>query len=181
MDLQIRKITSKSIDVNKVDELNNEAFPKEERIPIKEVLKYADKGDMDCLVFYDGSLFVGFAIVMNAQSFVYMSFFAIHGNLRGKGYGSAVLNLLKKYYDNKQLVLDIEPVEENAENFRQRERRKSFYLRNGLLSSGFYWSYSGMTFELLCSSLPFDERKFILLMEPFKSSRFEPIIFKAQR
>lgn len=178
MNIKIKKITSGSDDRYKVDELNCEAFPKAERIPTEKILGFADRGDMDCLAFYDDEIFVGFAVVMEEQSFVYMSFFAVESDMRSRGYGSGILALINEYFNNKQLVLDIEPVVENAPNLHQRKIRRSFYMRNGLKPSGYFWCYSGMVFELLCSKLPFDADKFAGLVEKFRSKEFNPIIFK---
>ena len=67
---------------------------------------------------------------------------------RGHGYGSGVLQLLKKRYPHT-IMLCIEEVDEKYENYQQRIHRKSFYLRNGFLEMGFKYVEKGVKYEML--------------------------------
>ena len=91
------------------------------------------------------------------------------------------IELLKQIYHNDQIVLDLEIIDENAENIDQRKSRKQFYLRNGYHESNYYMTYSNMTFELLCNSLPFQKQDFINLLETIKSPHFQPIVYLKER
>ena len=50
---------------------------------------------------------------------------------------------LKAEYPQKKQVVDFEMLDETAENSRQREKRRNFYLRNGYKETGFFLSYLG--------------------------------------
>lgn len=177
MNISIKKVDSDFVDLDKIDRLNKEAFPEPERIEIDDILNFVKDGHMDCLTFYDERLFVGFMTVMVTEKIVYISFFAIQSNLRSRGYGSNILKMIKKCYPNHCIIIDIEPLDENAENYNQRKTRKLFYERNGFFSSGYFWSYFGMTFELLCNKKFFKD-EFIELVNNFKSEKFDPMIFE---
>ena len=71
-----------------------------------------------------------------------MLFFAIDEEKRGKGYGSAILQLLQKQY--KTVVLNVELLDPAAENYTQRKRRFAFYQKNGLVDTYYHvWEVGG--------------------------------------
>ena len=61
----------------------------------------------------------------------FVLYLAVNGEERGKGYGSQILDILKSAYVDKAIVLNIEPIDENAPNAEQRKSRLRFYNRNG--------------------------------------------------
>ncbi|MCD7769424.1 MAG: hypothetical protein LUH36_04815, partial [Oscillospiraceae bacterium] len=80
----------------------------------------------------------------------YLLFFAVSGELRARGYGTAALKALFRRYEGLPIALDFEPVDEAAENNAQRIRRKAFYLRSGFHETGLYTRTCGRGFELVC-------------------------------
>ena len=90
MRLTSQLITETFQDLDKVERLNIEAFPEEERIPLSEFLRYTDNDDAHFFAFYNEEEFVGFAFaISNAKAF-YVSFFAIMPHLRSHGYGQEI-------------------------------------------------------------------------------------------
>ena len=59
MSLTSQIITADFPDLDKVEALNNEAFPEEERIPLSEFLRYEDQEDANFFAFYHEKEFVG--------------------------------------------------------------------------------------------------------------------------
>jgi GNAT superfamily N-acetyltransferase len=113
------------------------AFPKYERLPYG-VLKFLTLlNGVDFLEFYDGETFCGFTynVVTNYTVFIY--YLAVDDNLRGKGYGSQILTAIKNLYPTKTVTLNIEPLDEKAENYSQRIKRFAFYTKNGFYDSGY--------------------------------------------
>ena len=91
MRLTSQLITETFSDLDKVERLNIEAFPEEERIPLSEFLRYTDNDDAHFFAFYNEEEFVGFAFaISNAKAF-YVSFFAIMPHLRSHGYGQEII------------------------------------------------------------------------------------------
>lgn len=177
MELSVKKADYNFKDLEKIDRLNKEAFPEQERIELEAILEFVENGHMDCLAFYDKDEFVGFMTVMCSENLVYVSFFAIEPTKRSRGYGSKILTIIKEYYSQKNIVIDIEPLDENAENYNQRVTRKKFYERNGFFSSGYSWSYCGMTFEFVCNK-SFLRDEFVDMVEQFRSEEFDPVVFE---
>ena len=86
MSLTSQLITDAFPDLDKVEKLNNEAFPEEERVPLSEFLRYQDRDDAHFFAFYNQEEFVGFAFAISNQKAFYISFFAIMPHLRSHGY-----------------------------------------------------------------------------------------------
>lgn len=78
-----------------------------------------------------GSEFGGFTYVVTYKKLVYIFFLAVVPERRGEGVGSAILTLLKEKYAGYNLLLAREQIEEDAENYVERVKRREFYMKNG--------------------------------------------------
>ena len=88
--------------------------------------------------------------------------------MRGTGLGSEILDIIKKKYDGKCIVLNAEVPDDKADNSRQRVSRIKFYEKNGFkdaecgykdISGEYVTLYSGYEFPygsfcLICNSYP---------------------------
>ena len=176
--MRTEDITADFADMDKFIELNTEAFPKQERVPVKNFLKMAEEGLIDLIAVYDGEVFVGFCAVMADAPTAYLCYFAVEKSLRCRGYGRKILELLRKKYAGCQVVLDLELVDDSAPNNEQRITRRDFYLRNGFYSTGYGMAYFGMEFELLCGSPEFDMEDFMRVIDKLKAKNFRPRVFE---
>lgn len=74
MSLTSQLITETFPDLDKVERLNIEAFPEEERVPLSEYLRYTDNDDANFFAFYNEEEFVGFAFsIYNQKVFMLAS------------------------------------------------------------------------------------------------------------
>ena len=80
MSLTSQLITDAFPDLDKVEKLNNEAFPEEERVPLSEFLRYQDRDDAHFFAFYNQEEFVGFAFAISNQK-PFISAFCHHAPL----------------------------------------------------------------------------------------------------
>lgn len=129
--------------LEQVRQLYLSAFPKEERIPWPLLRLNALRKDVDLTAFLDGDTFCGFTYSVTAGNLHFLLFFAIDEALRSQGYGSAILRLLKAEYGT--VVLNIEPLLDNAPNLPERQHRYGFYRHNGLCDTGYHvWEVGGM-------------------------------------
>lgn len=128
-----------------------EAFPREERKPFGLMEEWEKEGKLEILAIVEDETFIGLDINMLAPGteLALLDYFAIAPELRGGGYGSRALELILERFAGQQFIFEIEPEDETAENAMQRRRRRSFYLRNGLLPSGLLVSLFQVPFELL--------------------------------
>ena len=151
MNLDWRTLEANSEDRCRFEQINEEAFPVWERMSFDEIFGFVSDTNTDVLGLYDGKTPIGFTALLKNEECGYLYYLAIDHSMRSKGYGSAALRRIREVYPNLQLTLDFEVIDENAENYAQRVRRKSFYLRNGFHETGSYTMLRGRRFELVCS------------------------------
>lgn len=133
----------------KVRKLYNEAFPKEERIPIWLLELLARKNKAKFYSIYDDKKFVGLIYNIYHQDIVFVFFFAIDKELRGQGYGSKVLGFIKQKYSKHRIILCIEPLDKNSDNYVQRTKRKEFYMKNGFKDADYTIKERNIIYEML--------------------------------
>lgn len=107
------------------------AFPKEERLPYTILKRKAKKGAAELFIAKENDSFVGFIYLIPYLDMIYIFFFAIDENVRGGGYGSEILQLVRKRNEGKRIFLAREPIDDDADNAGQRRKRREFYRKNG--------------------------------------------------
>ncbi len=156
--------TAGSLDMNFILDLYQSAFPEEERKPFSLIERKAVMGEMEILLIKEERKPIGFAIVAFGDRLVLLDYFAISEKWRGMGYGSAALELILALYSDRQFFLEVEVPdqicrgEEDDPQKHQagiafRKRRRNFYLKNGMLTTGIFLDMYGVKMELL-SSMP---------------------------
>ena len=155
----LKKLSKNDIDVRLIKELNEQAFPDNERVSIDGLFDFGSDGSMDILGIY-GSSFTGFFVIRKFKQIAYIAYFAICPEMRCKGNGSHALKLLKEYYHDRQIVVDFEALDEHHKDNQQRIRRRDFYLRNGFNETGWFQFYMDTEFEIFCSDLNFNKTQF---------------------
>lgn len=147
------ELTSNSKDLDKFCQLYEEAFPESERPgTFMELINAFDKDDSGHVIgTYDGEAIAGFQAYQKYDNFIFLMFFAVNAKIRGKGYGSKLLQYLKDTYPNLCIIGCIETLDEKAENNDQRIARKRFYERNGLFTTDYSYTLPGQQFTIICS------------------------------
>lgn len=143
----LRAFTEK--DLPKIRALYREAFPMEERAPFALLHRSAKQGRGSLLVAVDRGVFCGFFYVLDDADLAYVFYFAVHPAQRGKGRGSEMLALLRRYYDGKRLFLALEAPDDTAANAEQRLRRWRFYERNGFVQLPGHIKEGSVVFEVM--------------------------------
>jgi len=178
MNLLIKNVASDFKDMKILESLNNEAFPKEERMELHEMIQLISQNTIEVTAVYDNDTFIGFYVLSIQRSTAYILFFAIEGSKRRLGYGSKVLALMKKQYANCQIVLDMEIIDKEAENIEQRKSRKKFYLHNGYYETGFFLNYNNLIMEVLCTDVKLDINNFQALLNNLKLKKISFVLTK---
>lgn len=178
MILKTIAITKDFFDIQKVCLLANEAFPSKEHLASDTMIEIAEDDDLDFWALYDGNTFVGFMTVKTQDELSYLLFLAIDASLRSKGYGSRAIETLKAIYKNYRHIVDMEILDTAAENSEQRQKRRSFYLRNGFYPTGYGFSLHGVTYEVMCSDQSFEIEDFRELLSYIASDDGKPNYFE---
>lgn len=158
--LQYFEVTKKSPWLPQVKALYESAFPANERIPIKHLLD--DKIKREFWAFFDGDLFCGFSNSITHGSITNIVYFAVVPELRSRGYGSKILQAIRRQHPDTRIVVDIEVEEDSkdAEELKRRNRRRDFYLRNGFDSSPVDYVWQGEHYRLLSAGGIVTEKEF---------------------
>ena len=147
--LETRPVKKGSPDVSKVENLIHSLFPESERMPMVFLLSRAEKNFVDFLAFYDKDEFVGFAYLITNSGLTFIQYIAIDSTVQSKGYGSMILSQIKVQYPNNRLVLNLQVLDEHAEDSEQRIRRRAFYAKNGYEDASIITTVHGNTLDTL--------------------------------
>ena len=149
MTIDFRPLSKYDVNYSKVIELYKEAFPGVQRVPSC-ILRYImRKGKTGFCVLYDHDSWIGLIYVTEYKDIVFVHFFAISESRRSEGYGSEVMESLKEIYSGNRIVLNIEELDAQEENYQQRVKRKAFYGKNGFSSSGYIVKEPGERLEMM--------------------------------
>lgn len=143
----------------RIRRLYKEAFPRCERKPFSIIKAMAKKGKTDLWYFEDEGGFAGLCATINGSDDILIDYLAVARKRRGTGVGTRMLKSLLEYYSDYGVFLEIEELDDNAENSTERVRRREFYLRQGFEPMNTLVNLFGVNMELLgvrCK-LDFDE------------------------
>ncbi|MBR6122197.1 GNAT family N-acetyltransferase [Candidatus Saccharibacteria bacterium] len=106
--------------------------------------------------------FCGFSNSITHGSITNIVYFAVVPELRSRGYGSQILQAIRRQHPDTRIVVDIEVEEnsKNAEELERRNRRRDFYQRNGFDASPVDYIWQGEHYRLLSAGGIVTEKEF---------------------
>lgn len=131
----------------RIRRLYRRAFPVSERKPFAVIRRMHRQGHTDVWLAEQNGRFAGLAATING-SVILLDYFAVSEALRSHGVGSAFLRTLLASYADKGLFVEIE-APDGHDPADEKERRKRFYLRNGLTEFHTVADLFGVRMELL--------------------------------
>ncbi|ALS74068.1 hypothetical protein AUC31_01835 [Planococcus rifietoensis] len=170
MNLRVESLLDNRKDIKKVKELYEGSFPQNERMPMNLLLWKAKKNFVDFLVIYDKEEFVGFTYLITREDLTYVLYIAIDSTVRSKGYGSLALAQINEKFPNNRIILNIEVVDETADNYEQRITRRKFYTRNGYEGSSFQYRDRWGLYEIMIRGDKMNTEEFYALLKKFAGS-----------
>ena len=157
--LTIEKLNAASPCLARVEQLYYDAFPPEERRTWDSMVD-DPAGDIGIWGLYHRGEYCGFVILMTQGDICHNMYFAIEERFRDQGLGAQALAALRQRLPGLRIIVDIEQQDPAAENSELRRRRKAFYLRCGYRETGVFYSWQGVSYEILCDGGPLTDAEF---------------------
>ncbi len=126
------------------------SFPREELVPLSLLQVMTLRKGVSFLAFYDAETFVGTTYLVEFRSFLFVFYLAVSPSVRGKGYGSRILEWIKSRSEGKNIAIDVEALG-NGDNI-MKLRRIEFYRREGITDTGYRLMDNGVKYMILSSS-----------------------------
>lgn len=151
-------------------QLYETAFPREEQIPWGDLMRLTDVMSLDFTAYHDDGQLVGLTVVYPRKTFNWFWYFAVREELRGRGIGQTILLRLMGRYKDRACILDMESPRQECDNAVQRERRYSFYLRNGFRDTVVGRSFDGIDYLIMMKGEgTFTLHDYDIILEELKS------------
>ena len=154
------QVTQKLKDYHSVVKLMLTAFPPEERIPIRVLNLLSKKRNVNFNAWYDNKELCGITYTIESDKMIFLLYFAVNAQLRSKGYGSRIIEELKRIAGDREIILNVEKPDKAAENNVQRLQRIAFYERNGFYQSGFNLRIEGTDYLIFSTNAVPDRKEF---------------------
>lgn len=164
-----------------IRQLYKTAFPKEEQMPWPLVRALMCMRSARVDGYYDGDRFCGFTFSVATDKVLFILFFAVADGCRGQGYGSAILELLKKTHPGSAIVLNVELLDPCAENYAQRRSRMAFYRKNGFYDTGYDIDEVGGTFRVLATQPQLDVDGYLQVFRKLSFGLWKPYIRRGKQ
>ena len=146
----------KNLNISQIDNIYNTYmtadFPKDELKPLSHIHRMLDGGIYCCYGLFEGDSLVAYAYIVEVENIILVDYLAVLKDFRGKGIGSVLLDLLKKQYTDKKILIECENVAFAASEAEAvcRKRRISFYLNAGFIPTKVTSCLYGAEYVLLC-------------------------------
>lgn len=149
MSINLQPLVASDPNYGSVIKLYKTAFTTVRHIPawvLRLILRRTNNGFS---MIFDQHRWVGLLKITEHENIVFVHFFAIADSMRSGGYGSRVLDYIKAKYSDKAIILNVENLDPQAANYRQRIKRRAFYENNGFVVSGLVVEDSNEQMDML--------------------------------
>lgn len=155
MSLTVRTVSKHLTDYERIQQLYHTAFPVEEQVKWSWLMHKARSKYVDFLIYYDDNQFVGFSYLIHRNNLNFLFFLAVDPDLHSQGYGGQILEWLQAKHSEEPIVLDMEPLDEQAANAKQRQRRFAFYQQHGFSDTNYQVVENGVRYTILANQKHF--------------------------
>lgn len=131
MKLTAQTVSPHLTDYAQIKHLYHTAFPEDELFKWSWLMFKAHSSKVEFLAYYDQNQFVGLSYTIHYAGIDLLLYLAVDPQYHSQGYGGQILDWLIAKHPDTPLVLEVEPLDEDAPNITQRKRRVAFYQRHG--------------------------------------------------
>ena len=164
--------------LKEIKELYLEAFPKIERMPFWLIRLYKFNKKACLTGYYEDNVLCGISFSIKNNEAVSVAYLAVNPKLRGKGYGSKILQEIKKDAKNRIVFLEVEQLDDTADNAEQRRKRVKFYEKNGFYLSEYKMVTLGFVYSIMSTSEELSVPKYKRVIGEYFKSKYSPQLYK---
>ena len=153
--LRVVDITNNDVNHEELKQMYDTAFPGEDQmLPYDQIIHIGEFIDADLEAYYDKDMLVGLSMIFRFPKYNYGSYFTVKEELRGKGYGKKILDILiNKYSKDRPFIIGAQsPFQKDAPNTEIRKRRYSFFQRCGFRDTGVTFTDISGTYVMMSNS-----------------------------
>lgn len=150
-----KRVSSRDKDYGKVLDLLQTEFPESEQMPIWLLRLLSLIKKIHFTAYYEGTEFIGLSFVSEGYRTAFVLYLAVSHEIQSKGYGSKIIQDIIASFPGKNVTLNIEPLDPDAPNYQQREKRLQFYQRNGFHDTGYTLEDNGDPYSVLTTGNEF--------------------------
>lgn len=147
-ELRIEEIHGNESYIHEIKKLYNRNFPMDERIPFGRLIRMLSDTKI-MYAWFDDNTLIGLSVVFLYKDLVYLAYLVTEEKYRDHGYGSKILKELETMFQGHRIVLDMEQLDDKADNAEERRSRRDFYIRNGFKGTGYWYCFFHVNYELL--------------------------------
>ena len=118
---------------SEIAKLFKESFPEGEQFPLWTLRLLTVLKPAKFSAFYDGDTLAGILYSIESTDYFFILYLAVNPKIRSCGYGGKILEYTFDRAGDRPIVLNVEALDENADNNEQRKRRNAFYARHGII------------------------------------------------
>ena len=164
--LESRDVTRRLPQYREVIDLYRRAFPREEQLPIWHMRLMALRRGVGFRAWFDDGALVGLTYTVDTPFSVWLFYLAVNDAVRSRGYGSRILSGVRRHAAGRTVILEVEPLDDDAPNIEQRRRRLAFYERSGFALAGYRIHEGDQSYSVMVDG-PFEPDAFRRLVHCF--------------
>ena len=167
MSIRFKNVTKTCKNYKNIKKVYHTAFPAEERVPVWFLMAKSKGKNARFYSVYEKETWVGFVYLIKYQDIIYVFYLAVSEKERGGGYGSKILKKITDKYQEKRIILCIEPVDKNADNYEERVNRKNFYEKNGFYDLNYQISEKNVIYSAFGYGNKVSKKEYLLLIRNY--------------
>ncbi len=174
--MKVRKIYPFCKDYRELAALQKSAFPKEEQYPLWALHLLALRKGVNYICFEEDNHICGLMYYAQTDKMIYVLYAAVSEQYRGSGFGSRMFKWLIENAEGREVTLNIEPIDESADNYQQRVRRLHFYERLGFRDTNAYLNDTTGCYSILSTSNSFSAEEYKKAIYKLAMNLYKPKI-----
>jgi GNAT superfamily N-acetyltransferase len=172
---ECKKVNKKLDEYKAIKDLMLKTFPKNEIIPMWILLLLSQRKMVDFNAYYDDNEFVGFSYSIINCNMIFIFYLAVYDKIQSNGYGTKILKYIKEKYKGKEIILNIEKIDKNSQNYEQRLKRLKFYKKNGFNETE-YFIDDDIEYSILSTNKDFNKEEYTKTLKKYSFGLYNPKI-----